>query len=317
VGDRIKTQFINNNNTQMQYFKLMPAMQEEGNNEEEPTAQDRNKLFVDALGLNSNVLNLLNDATKPMGEVTEAFTNSFSELTKQNYLQDWEVNNKDQLTKTVQTGTHNALQSKLAKAFPFLNVSELQKMEKPTAAMIEAIKARHEELKQNGDSSAGQIQQLLDAANGKIEELSPELERLQAIEANIPNLKQELLKGFEDKLWIGNEIDKAIASIENINQGVQPQMIRTLLTNMVQIGVKTGEDGVKSYDLKDNNGKLLLKTPTSPYLKLSEIIKDKILVPNGLINQQNPPPAQDDSIPQQNSNGAVKGWPTGGMMGRK
>ena len=316
MGDRIKTQFINNNNTQMEYLKLMPAMQEEGNKEEE-TAQDRNKLFVDALGLNSDVLNLLNDATKPIGEVTEAFTSSFSELTKQNYLQDWEVNNRDQLTKTVQTGTHNALQSKLAKAFPFLNVSELQKMEKPTAAMIEAIKSRHEELKQNGDSSAGQIQQLLDAANGKIEELSPELERLQAIEANIPNLKQELLRGFEDKLWVGNEIDKAIASIENINQGVQPQMLKTLLTNMVEIGVKTGEDGVKSYDLKDKNGKLLLKTPTSPYLKLSEIIKDKILVPNGLINQQNPPPVPEGPAAKQNSNGAVKGWPTGGMMGRK
>ena len=89
MGDRIKTQFINNNNTQMKYFKLMPAMQEDANNEEEPTAQDRNKLFVDALGLNPDVLNLLNDATKPMGEVTEAFTNSFTELTKQKYLQDW------------------------------------------------------------------------------------------------------------------------------------------------------------------------------------------------------------------------------------
>ena len=41
----------------MKYLKLMPAMQEEGNKEEE-TAQDRNKLFVDALGLNSDVLNL-------------------------------------------------------------------------------------------------------------------------------------------------------------------------------------------------------------------------------------------------------------------
>lgn len=316
MGDRIKTQFINNNNTQMKTFKIINAMQEE-NNEQEPTAQDRNKLFVEALGLNSDVLNLLNDATKPIGEVTNAFTSSFSQLTKQNHLQDWETNNKDQLTKTVQTGTHNALQSKLAKAFPFLNVEEIQKMEKPTAAMIEAIKARHEELKSSGDSSADQIQQLLDAANGKIEELSPELERLQAIEANIPSLKQELLKGFEDKLWVGNEIDKAITSIENINQGVQPQMLKTLLTNMVDIEVKTGDNGVKSYDMKDKNGKLILKTPTSPYLKLSELIKDKILVPNGLINQQNPPPQQDNNTPQQNSNGAVKGWPTGGMMGKK
>ncbi len=86
---------------------------------------------------------------------------------------------------------------------------------------------------------------------------------------------------------------------------------------MVEIVVKTGENGAKSYDIKDKNGKLILKTPTSPYLKLSEIIKDKILVPNGLINQQNPPPTQEGPAAKQNSNGSVKGWPTGGMMGRK
>lgn len=271
-------------------FNLLLLAMQDG----DPPQADRNKMFVESLGLSTDVLAMLNDQSKPISEVLNAFSTGYKSLVMQSNKTAWDEANSQALIKTTQTGTHNALQSKLGKAFDFLDMSALQATEKPTASIIEAIAAKMEELKNSGDSSINEVRQLLEASNLKNKELVPELERLKGIEASIPELEKKWTQASESKIWLNHEIQKAFSSFENVSDTANLDIAKAVLAPICDISVIVGQDGKRTHEIKDKSGALLKRTETDIYHNLADLMKDKVFAPLKWINQQNPPPPGDN-----------------------
>lgn len=279
---------------------------------------DRNKMFVESLGLNPEALAMLKDNTKPIADVIKHFSTGYKNLVMQSNKTAWDEANSAALIRTAQTGTHKALQGKLGKAFDFLNMTELQATEKPTAAIIAALAAKMEELKSNGDGSVNDLRQLLEASNLKNKGFTTELDELRIIKASIPDLKKKWTQDSESEIWLNSEKQKAFSSFKNLSKFADLATVEALLAPICDISVVVDQDGKRTHEIKDKQGALLKRTETDIYHSLAELMKDKVLVPRGFINQQNPPPG-GGTPPGGGGNGVIKSnnWPTGGMSGIK
>ncbi len=291
------------------------AMQDDGGDK-----PDRNKMFVEQLGIDSATLALLNNPEIPIGDVSKSFTTNFTGVVRQSHTTTWNDENTQALTTTIQTGTHKALQGKLLKAFPDLDATALLATEKPTAAILEAIAADYEKLKNSGDSSVGDLRKLLEDSNLKNKGFEEEFTKLKAIAASIPDLQKQWTQDSESKIWLNSQKAKALSSFENLAKHVDLGVIEALLAPICDISVVIGQDGKRTHIIKDKQGAILKRTETDIYHSLADLIKDKVLVPMKFINLQNPAPEGGNGQPPQNNNNnnsSGAGWPTGGMSGSK
>lgn len=258
---------------------------------------DREKEFLQALGLSDDVKNLINDSEKDLTEAVNAFKTGYSSLLKNQHGDDWRKEHEEALRKQYQIGTYNTVEKKVAEAFG-LNPEDYKDIDKGRfeemlkgvsskyQAQIEEAKKAAEDWKKKVGKDAPAMEQLqtqLETANKELEELRKLKEELPT---QIEAAKKEVVNGYFKKEQLRSTLDK-LRSENKIIDAIDNDTIMLMVNNIADFGVneKDGKPTIAIYE--KGTTKLLKRTETANYQDIANLVVEKILTPKNWMKKSN------------------------------
>jgi hypothetical protein len=262
--------------------------------------EDREKLFLEKLGLSEDVKNALSDKEKPLDEVVNLYTSNFTNLTKQTYINNWDEDRVGQIKKEAQIGTYNAVEKKVSEIlglksenYKDVDKGRLEKMLQDAATHYNSTIEDLKKVGKSGGADEVTVQQLKD----QLTQANQRLEELKELEEGLPTKLDAVRKEVQDKYFISQSTHSAIDKIENILPGIDKDIIMMVLDKIAILEVEEDKSGKPTIAIKDPTTKAPYKSsPTANYTNLSLFVQKEILEKKNWIAKQNTtntPPANN------------------------